>query len=92
MLFLVHAYGARLWLNKSRQPQDLASSESLLYMDAPWWRLWPCLLPWIAAEAVLSVAWLRNAVEGKPSTPQIVLLLLDCLSDAANKLPHQKGD
>lgn len=70
MLFLVHAYGARLWNDKTKWPhqhvyQIPALTESLLYMDAPWRLQWPCLVPWLIAQAIVSVAWLRNAVRRK---------------------------
>jgi len=66
MLFLMHAYGARMWNDQARWPHDHvyqipALTESLLYMDAPWWMQWPCFVPWLITQPLLSVAWLRNA-------------------------------
>ena len=66
-LFLMHAYGARLWTGKSSQHytpgyQTPALTHSLMYMDAPWRLQWPCLVPWVIGQAITSVAWLRSAV------------------------------
>ena len=40
-------------------------AEDLLGIHAPWLQRWPCAILWVCAEAVLSIAWLKNAV-GKP--------------------------
>ncbi|DBB01839.1 TPA: hypothetical protein ACH3X1_000447 [Trebouxia sp. C0004] len=67
MLFLMHAYGGRLWPSKQQQLQQeqgqQAVAESMLYMDVPWRRHWPCLVPWLIVETTLSVAWLHNVVQ-----------------------------
>ena len=66
MLFLMHAYGGRLRPSKRQQLQQeqgqQSVAESMLYMDVPWRRHWPCLVPWLILESALSVAWLHNAV------------------------------
>ena len=58
MLFLIHAFGAGLRHNPSKTREQI-------YAEVPWRRQWPCLIPWLLAEAALSVAWLRNAVAGR---------------------------
>ncbi|DBB06586.1 TPA: hypothetical protein ACH3X1_012115 [Trebouxia sp. C0004] len=35
-----------------------------LYVDGPWRLLWPCILPWILLEVVLSIMWISNAAPG----------------------------
>ena len=66
MLFFMHAYGGRLWPSKQQQVQQeqgqQSVAESMLYTDVPWRRHWPCLVPWVILETILSVAWLHNAV------------------------------
>jgi len=66
MLFLMHAYGGRLWPSKQQQVQQeqgqQSVAESMLYTVVPWRQHWPCLVPWLILEAILSVAWLHNAV------------------------------
>ena len=77
MLFLVHAYGSRLWRpgDVSRQQGHVSPSEHSyqapagtpkLYMDGPWRLQWPCLIPWALVQAAHSVAWLRNAASTSP--------------------------
>lgn len=62
----MHAYGGCLWPSKQQQVQQeqgqQSVAESMLYTDVPWRRYWPCLLPWVILEAILSVPWLHNAV------------------------------
>ncbi len=66
MLFLMHAYGGRLQPSKQQQVQQeqgqQSVAESTLYMDAPWRRHWPCLVPWVILETPLSVAWLHSVL------------------------------
>ncbi len=66
MLFFMHAYGGRLWPSKQQQVQQeqeqQSVAESMLYTHVSWRRHWPCLVPWTILEAILSIAWLHNAV------------------------------
>ncbi|KAL0026556.1 hypothetical protein WJX77_006522 [Trebouxia sp. C0004] len=55
MLFLVHAYQGR---------EVPAGPTPRLYVDGPWRLLWPCILPWILLEVVLSIMWISNAAPG----------------------------
>lgn len=65
MLFLVHAYGSRVWrppaaplrtcqCSSKQDPTDL---DHLWYLDGPWRLFWPVLIPWCCVEAVLTFSW-----------------------------------
>ena len=77
ILFLVHAYGSRLWrpgdgsrqqgpVSPSEHPYQAPAGTPKLYMDGPWRLQWPCLIPWALVQAAHSVAWLRNASSTAP--------------------------
>jgi len=74
-LFFMHAYGGHLWPSKQQQLQQergqQSVAESMLCMDVPWRRYWPCLLPWLILEATPSVAWLHNAVSESLNLPAL---------------------
>ncbi|KAA6428561.1 MAG: hypothetical protein FRX49_01437 [Trebouxia sp. A1-2] len=55
MLFLVHAYGGRM-LEVKPKPKAL--------MEGPWRKFWPCLLPWVAMQVVMSISWLHTVGYG----------------------------
>ncbi|KAL0038251.1 hypothetical protein WJX79_010181 [Trebouxia sp. C0005] len=55
MLFLVHAYGGRM-LEVKPKPKAL--------MEGPWRKFWPCLLPWVAMQVVMSSSWLHTVGYG----------------------------
>ena len=70
MLFLVHAYQGRT-LQAGPIPR--------LYVEGPWHLLWPCLLPWILLEIVLSLMWISNTAPGQnPACDVLYLALLYC--------------
>ncbi|DBB14802.1 TPA: hypothetical protein ACH3X3_004411 [Trebouxia sp. C0006] len=75
MLFFMHAYGGRLWPSKQQQVQQeqeqQSVAESMLYTHVSWRRHWPCLVPWTILEAILSIAWLHNAVESQQEASYI---------------------
>ena len=73
MLFLVHACAAREW-TPSKGRQGRQGVDHLLFMDGPWWLLWPAVLPWCCLQAVASLAWVRNAT-GKLIAPWLHLVV-----------------
>ncbi len=36
-------------------------------MEGPWRKYWPCLLPWIAMQVVMSISWLHTVGYGRSS-------------------------
>lgn len=92
MLFLVHAYGARMWRpgegsKQARAPirpseHDCQAPAGLaqLYMDGPWRLQWPCLIPWALMQVAHSVAWITAAIGMAPLLARLLTcLLLACL-------------
>ncbi|KAL3155626.1 hypothetical protein ABBQ38_010824 [Trebouxia sp. C0009 RCD-2024] len=69
MLFLVHAYGSRVWRRPAAPPQtcqcsskkDRTDLDHLWYLDGPWRLFWPVLIPWCCLEAVVSFTWIYAA-------------------------------
>ncbi|DBA92558.1 TPA: hypothetical protein ACH3X1_002782 [Trebouxia sp. C0004] len=55
MLFLALAYGGRM-LELRPKPRSM--------MEGPWRNYWPCLLPWIAMQVVMSISWLHTIAHG----------------------------
>ena len=76
MLFLIHAYGAQSWSSKTTSADAATASQGLLLMDAPWRLQWPCLVPWICVQAVVTVIWVRNAVKRECLSPCAPVALL----------------
>lgn len=72
MLFLVHAYGSRVWRplsqfpcsSQSRSHSDHTELDHLWYLDGPWRLFWPVVVPWCCLEAAVSFTWL-HANKGK---------------------------
>ena len=58
MLFLAHAYGGRM-LELKPKPKSI--------MEGPWHKYWPCLLPWLAMQVVMSISWLHTVGNGRSS-------------------------
>ena len=34
-------------------------------MEGPWHKYWPCLLPWLAMQVVMSISWLHTVGNGR---------------------------
>lgn len=71
MFFLAHAYGTVVTRNHSGGsiPSTVHDGSSHakyaeLIVDQSWTLLWPCMVPWVLFEGVMSYAWLHN-VHGK---------------------------
>lgn len=66
MLYLVHAYGSRVWRPAAKHPRtsqytsdnDHRDLDYLWYLDGPWRLFWPVLVPWSCLEAVVCFTWL----------------------------------
>ncbi|DBA98405.1 TPA: hypothetical protein ACH3X3_012417 [Trebouxia sp. C0006] len=83
MLFLVHAYQGRTWQ---------ASPIARLYVEGPWRLLWPCILPWILLEVVLSLMWISNAAPGDLKKFRLVPRHTSSLLDLVSKSAEITGD
>ena len=56
MLFLAHAFGGRM-LELKPKPRTM--------LEGPWRKYWPCVLPWIAMQVVMSISWLHTVGYGR---------------------------
>ena len=69
MLFLMHAYGARVWRPAAKQPRSSQYTsdrvhtdiDHLWYLDGPWRLFWPVAVPWCCLQAVVGFTWLHAA-------------------------------
>ena len=73
MLFLIHAYSTRVWKQQEADNSSVSiaaiehgfqspEGHSKLVMDGSWTLLWPCFLMWPFFQAIITYAWVHNAL------------------------------
>ena len=85
LLFLVHAYSGQV-IERGSTPKMIG--------DGPWHWFWPCLVPWVLLQIVVSMGWLhtvagqRSVAHGAPFICCSVVLVLCCnWQDAMSRAP-----